>query len=416
LCFKFALKIKDILTSKKKNTTLLIIGGLSALAPLSIDMYLPAFPAIASDLGTNIAMVTLSLTSYFIGISVGQLFYGPISDKYGRRKPLLFGLGLFILAAIGCALSPTINWFIFMRIILSLGGCVGMVVSRAIVRDLFPVSEIAKIFSSLMLIIGIAPIVAPTIGGWVVMISSWRTIFYILNGIALILFFMVYFFLDESKTPEMDKSLNIGVVLKQYLFVLKNKSFLFFAFLSAIASGGMFSYISGSSFVFIKYFGLTEGQFALIFSMNAFGFIIGSQLNRLLLNRSTSLQIIQKSGIALFGVVVLLSVLFWANALTMPILVSLIFLFLFLLGIFNPNCTALALTPFNQNAGSASALIGFIQMFCGALFSGLISMIHDRTLFPMILGIVLSGSTVFCIVMRLNSKIRAGEMHFAERV
>lgn len=401
------------MTTRQKYSLLFILGGLSALAPFSIDMYLPAFPAIAKGLDTDISQVALSLTSYFVGISIGQLFYGPITDKFGRKKPLLFGLTVFLLASIGCALSPTINWLIAMRVVLALGGCVGMVVSRAVVRDLFPVSEIAKIFSILMLIVGVAPILAPTIGGWVLTVSTWRTIFYFLTAFSFILILSVFFYLPESKNPNRAKSLKIQDVMKDYRDVLQEKTFLFYAFGSSIAMAGMFAYISGSPFVFMKFHGFTEAEYGWVFGANAMGFIIGSQLNRLLLNKFTSLQIITMSSFTLLFVSILLMTLLGLNLLTPALLITLIFTFLFSLGLLVPNCTALALAPFTYNAGSASALIGFIQMITGAGLSALVSILHNSTMFPMVFGMFFCGTACFFIIMFLNFKVKKWKTELA---
>jgi DHA1 family bicyclomycin/chloramphenicol resistance-like MFS transporter len=401
------------MTTKQKYSILFILGGLSALAPFSIDMYLPAFPSIAKSLNTDISQVALSLTSYFIGISIGQLFYGPITDKFGRKKPLIFGLSLFLLASIGCALSPDINWLIAMRVVLALGGCVGMVVSRAVVRDLFPVSEIAKIFSILMLIVGVAPILAPTIGGWVLTVSSWRTIFYFLTIFSFILIVCVFFFLPESKNPNRAKSLKAKDVLKDYADVLQEKTFLYYALASSIAMAGMFAYISGSPFVFMKFHSFTEQQYGWVFGGNAMGFIIGSQMNRVLLGKFSSLQVITISSIILVGISILMFLLFGLDLLSPTLLIAMIFTFLFSLGLLVPNCTALALAPFTYNAGSASALIGFIQMITGAGVSAMVSLLHNGTTFPMVFGMFFCGTICFLIILLLNFKVKKWKTEIA---
>ncbi len=396
------------MTSRQKYSLLLILGGLSALAPFSIDMYLPAFPAIAAGLNTDISQVAFSLTSYFIGISVGQLFYGPITDKYGRKKPLLFGLSVFFIASIGCAFSPTIDALIYMRVIMALGGCVGMVVSRAVVRDVFPVSETAKIFSTLMLIVGVAPILAPTVGSWVMTVSTWRTIFHVLAALGLILILAVYFYLPESGSINNKAPLKVRTIIHDYKIVFSERTFLYFALASSIAMGGMFAYVSGASFVFMTYFGLNEAGFGLVFSANAIGFTLGSQLNRLLLNRYTSLQIITGASIVLAVVSSLMLIFFNLGLITLTVMVGLLIAFLFSLGLLVPNATAMALAPFKKTAGSASALIGFVQMVCGASLSALVGALHDDSLFPMIVGMTLSGFGSFIIILMLNSKVRKG--------
>ncbi len=401
------------MTLKQKYSLLFILGGLSAIAPFSIDMYLPAFPAIATGLGTNISQVAFSLTSYFIGISVGQLFYGPITDKYGRRKPLLFGLAVFFVASIGCAVSPTIDWLIYMRVIMALGGCVGMVVSRAVVRDVFPVSETAKIFSTLMLIVGVAPILAPSFGSWILTVSTWRTIFYVLAGFGLILILSVYFFLPESGKINSTLPLKAKTIIKDYKTVFSEPSFLYFALASSIGMGGMFAYISGASFVFMNYFGLNESTFGYVFSANAVGFIAGSQLNRLLLNKYSSLQIITFASIILVSVSGVMLGTYSLGLITLPVLVGLLVTFLFSLGLLVPNTTAMALAPFEKNAGSASAMIGFIQMVFGASMSAIVSFMHNDTILPMLLGMAFSGCGAFIVILMLNSQVKKGVVQHA---
>lgn len=398
------------MTTKQRYSLLFILGGLSALAPLSIDMYLPAFPAMASSLNTNISQVAFSLTSYFIGVSIGQLFYGPITDKYGRRKPLLLGLLVFFVATIGCALSPTIDWLIFMRVIMALGGCVGMVVSRAVVRDVFPVSETAKIFSTLMLIVGVAPILAPTIGTWVLSFSTWRVIFFVLGGFSLLLIISVYFLLPESGRVSSNTPLRLKTIVTDYRTVFYQRTFLYFSIASSIAMGGMFAYISGSSFVFMKLYGLTEANFGIVFSINAAGFIAGSQVNRVLLNKFSSLRIITGASRVLLLTVGAMLLTYTLGLLDVVILVTLLFSFLFCLGLLVPNATAMALAPFKTTAGSASALIGFLQMVFGASLSALVGAIHDETIFPMIGGMAFSGIGAFLIILMLNVKVKQGRV------
>lgn len=401
------------MTLKQKYSLLFILGGLSALAPFSIDMYLPAFPSIAKGLGTNISQVAFSLTSYFLGISFGQLFYGPITDKYGRKKPLLFGLVVFFLASVGCALSPTIDWLIYMRVIMALGGCVGMVVSRAVVRDVFPVSETAKIFSTLMLITGVAPIIAPTVGSWILTVSTWRTIFYVLGGFSLVLIISVYFFLPESASINKSLRLSPKGIFKDYKNVFTERSFLYFALASSIGMGGMFAYISGASFVFMNYFELSESTFGYVFSANAIGFIAGSQLNRLLLNKYSSLQIISFASIILVSVSFAMLITYSLEIVTLPVLVGLLITFLFSLGLLVPNSTAMALAPFKKSAGSASALIGFIQMLVGASISAAVSALHNDTILPMFLGMAFSGCGAFIVILMLNSQVKKGVVQHA---
>src|SRR5438067_9532173 len=199
---------------KNKFLLILILGLLSAIGPFSIDMYLPGFPAIAADLHTTVAHVTLSLSSFFIGISAGQLLYGPLLERFGRKKPLYVGLCIYLLASVGCVLAASVNALIMLRLLQALGGCVGMVAARAIVRDLFEVKENAKIFSTLMLVVAVSPIIAPTLGGYITSIFGWRFVFAMLIIVDLIIMVAIYFLLPESRKPNPDFSLRSGPILR----------------------------------------------------------------------------------------------------------------------------------------------------------------------------------------------------------
>lgn len=371
-------------TKRQQNIVILILGAIAALGPFSIDMYLPGFSAIAEDLNTDVASVGLTLTSYFIGISVGQLIYGPLVDRYGRKKPLLIGLSIYLLAALGCAFSPNIDWLIALRLILALGGCVGMVASRAIIRDIFPVNETARVFSTLLLVMGIAPIIAPTIGGYVISTLGWKYIFIILSAISAALIFVVYSSLAETKEFDGSVSLKPLRVAKSYIKVLKNKEFLIFSIAGSITMAGMFTYITGSPFVLMEIYGFSETEFGWIFGLNAFGFIVGSQVNRAWLRKRSTENITNISAVILFAIGLTVVLAKAADVLSSSLLLSLLFFFLFFLGFLNPNTTALALEPFTKNAGVASALIGSLRMFSGAVASALISFFFDGTEFPMI--------------------------------
>lgn len=188
--------------SNKKNFYLiLILGLLTAIGPFSIDMYLPAFPDIAKGLHTTVAQVMLSLSSFFIGISAGQLLYGPLLERFGRKKPLYLGLFIYLVASVGCAMAASVNALIMLRLLQALGGCVGMVAARAMVRDLFEVKENAKIFSMLMLVVAVSPIIAPTLGGYVTALFGWRYVFVVLIVVALLILTGIHFLLPESKSP-----------------------------------------------------------------------------------------------------------------------------------------------------------------------------------------------------------------------
>lgn len=394
------------MTKRQQNTVILILGAIAALGPFSIDMYLPGFSAIAEDLNTDVASVGLTLTSYFIGISVGQLIYGPLVDRYGRKKPLLIGLVIYFVAALGCAFSPNIDWLIALRLILALGGCVGMVASRAIVRDIFPVSETARVFSALLLVMGIAPIIAPTIGGYVTSAFGWKYIFIILSAISAVLILIVYRGLAETKEFDATISLKPGRVAKGYFEVFKNREFLTFSIAGSVTMAGMFTYITGSPFVLMEIYGFSETEFGWIFGMNAFGFIAGSQLNRAWLKKRSTESISNIMAVILFIIAIVFVFAHLSDLLNIPLLLTLLFLFLFSLGFLNPNTTALALEPFTKNAGVASALIGSLRMFSGAIASALISFFFDGTAFPMIAIMLGCSVVVFALTQYYKMKTK----------
>jgi len=379
------------------RAVILVLAALSALGPFSVDMYLPGFPAIAAGLKTNIAHVALSLTSYFIGMSVGQLAYGPVMDRYGRRRPLIVGLVMYVVAALGCAFSPSIYFLIALRLFQALGGCVGLAGSRAVVRDLFSANEIARVLSMLMMVFGIAPIVAPTIGGLVVATLGWRFIFLILAGIAALILLAVNRFLPESKGADSSISLYPKSVLLEYLNVYREPTFLRHTLASAAAMAGFFSYIAGSPFVYMKLFGLSETQFAWMYGTNVLGLIIASQINRVWLRRRSAAEVLFMANAAQVFVALMLVTGVHFRLIGTIATIGLIFSYLFFFGFVSPNAVALALQPFARNAGSAAALIGSIQMVAAASSSGLVSYLHNGTALPMLS--LMAGCASVCLVL-----------------
>jgi MFS transporter, DHA1 family, multidrug resistance protein len=394
------------MTKKQYRTIILVLGALAALGPFAIDMYLPGFPAIAKDLKTDIAHVGLSLTSYFIGIALGQLIYGPLIDRFGRKKPLIIGLSIFVLASLGCALAPSVEWLIGLRLLLALGGCVGMVASRAMVRDLFPLKDIPNVFSTLMLVMGVAPIIAPTIGGYVTAHLGWQYIFVVLATIAAAVLFAVARLLPESRGADASISLKPKFILRDFSLVFRERTFLTYAVSGSLAAAGMFAYISGSPYVFMEHFGLTDTQYGIAFAMNAAGYILGSQVNRLLLRRSTSKQLTLKIGFIQFVAAIALVFGSVTGSLSALGTLALLFIFMFSLGIINPNASALAMSPFTKNAGSASAILGSLQMGTGALASALVSYLHNRTMVPMtgVMATLATLSLVFLLTARRSAR------------
>ena len=368
---------------RERFFTIFTLGLLSAMGAFSIDMYLPGFPDIARDLHTTVAHITLSISSFFIGISVGQLIYGPLLDKFGRKKPLYIGLIVYLLTSIACAFAPTANALIGIRFLQALGSCAGMVASRALVRDIFPVQENAKIFSLLMLVLALSPIVAPTLGGYVSSAFGWQSIFYILAGIAGSTLLLVYFKMPNGRMPDASLSLLPRPIINSFLEVSKVPQFYTYAFAGAIASSGLYAYIAGSPFVFMELYHVSEKQYGWIFAIIAMGLITASQVNTLLLRKYSSEQIIRVTLFCqcLAGIALVLGNYF--HFLGLYSTIFLIWVFLSTQGFAFPNSSALCLAPFTKNAGTASALMGAIQLGIGAVSTALVSIFNNGTALPM---------------------------------
>ena len=372
---------------------ILILGLLSAIGPLSIDMYLPAFPSIAKGLNTTVASVMLSLSSFFIGISIGQLLYGPLLERYGRKTPLYFGLALYGISSFACATAMSVETLIAFRFFQALGGCVGMVASRAMVRDLFDVKDNAKVFSTLMLVIAVSPIIAPSLGGLISTYLGWRYIFVMLIFVIAFIIAGIYFLLPASKGPDPNYSLKPIAILTGFASILKHPQFILFTFSCAVASAGLYAFISGSPYVFLEIFKATEQHYGWGFALVASGLIGSSQLNSLLLKNYSSQQIIK---VALFCQSVVAIILVSIAILGLSELHStllLVFFYLSCQGFIFPNASALSMAPFGHNAGNASALMGFIQMSLGAFMSAMVSLFHNETILPM------TGVMAFCSIV-----------------
>ncbi|MGV3540594.1 MAG: multidrug effflux MFS transporter [Rufibacter sp.] len=387
------------MTRKQYFLIILILGSLSTISPFSIDMYLPGFPAIAEDLNTTIDRIQLSLTAYLIGISAGQLLYGPLLDRFGRKYPLYVGLLIYVAASIGCAFTTSADGLILMRFIQAIGGCAGMVAGQALVRDLFPVTETAKVFSWLILVIAVSPMIAPTVGGYVTAAFGWHAVFIALAAITFLILVGVFFGLPEGRLADPSMSLKPTAVLGNFWAVLKNPQFLVFTLVGGIASAAPFAYIAGSPDVFMNIYGVSEQEYGWIFAFLSVAMIGSPQLNHILLRKLKSEQIINVSLVyqLTVGVIMVCGVYFgWFGK---NGLIAVIFLFLVGQGLTSPNASALSLAPFSRFAGSASALAGSFRMGIGAIVSGMVSVFHNGTALPMV--VVMASCTVLglCIFL-----------------
>jgi MFS transporter, DHA1 family, multidrug resistance protein len=347
---------------------LLLLGALTAFAPLSIDMYLPAFPTVAGDLGASMAAIEKTLAAFFAGMALGQLGYGPLTDRFGRRRPLLAGCALYTVASVLCALAPSAHLLLVARFLEALGGAAGIVVVRAVVRDLYQVEDSARIYSRLMLVMGVAPILAPLLGSALLAAVGWRAIFGVLAGFGAMAFAATYYRLPETHagTPG---AAHPARALSNFASVLADRRFLAPAVAAACSLGTMFAYITGSPDVLINHFHVPPATYAVVFGSNAAGFIAFSQLNAHLVRRLGPRELLRRGLVAL----TLVSALEVGCAFTgtggAAALVALWFLQLSSLGFVAANATALALAEQGPRAGSAAALLGAGQFLCAGLAS-----------------------------------------------
>lgn len=391
---------------------ILILGALSTVTPFAIDMYLPAFPQIAADLQTTAPKIAFSLSSYLIGMAVGQIFYGPLLDRFGRKPPLYFGLLLFVAASIGCIASGSVESLIIFRFLQALGGCAAQVAAVAMVRDFFPAEERTKVFSLLVLILGASPLLAPTAGSFVATSLGWQWVFIILAGMIALLLAVVFFFLPEGHEPDKSVSLKLKPILGNFASILKEPQFYTYALAGAFSFGSLLVYVAASPIIFMDGFKVDARTFGGIFALLSIGIIGGSQVNLLLSRCYQSERIFQA---ALFSQCVV-GVIFLAATITGSLgLIATIILFFALLsciGILSPNATALALAPFGKNAGSASALIGFLQIGIGALASSGVGLFDSGSSLPAIsilAGMALLALLILVVGNRMIARGKADE-------
>ncbi|WP_434608212.1 multidrug effflux MFS transporter [Pseudomonas sp. R1-7] len=370
--------------------TILILGALSAFGPLAIDFYLPAFPAMAIAFGTDEKHIQLTLAAYFLGLSLGQLAYGPVADRFGRRVPLLTGVALFTVASLACAYAPSLEWLIGARFVQALGGCAGMVISRAVVSDKCDAVGSAKVFSQLMLVMGLAPILAPMLGGLLVNLYGWQSIFIGLTLFSALAATAVALWLPESLPDHVPRQPLSGA-LRQYGRLLKDSVYLGHALTGGIAIAGMFAYIAGSPFVFIKLYGVPAEHFGWLFGTNAAGFILVAQVNARLLSKRGPAFLLARAvwvywiaGLSLLAVSALQPERLW------PLLIPL-FICIASLGCILPNASACAMNGQGARAGSASAMLGCLQFSVAAGAAALVAALHDGTAVPMAIVISLCG-------------------------
>lgn len=354
-------------TQSYATTWIMLLALLTSLGPLSIDMYLPALPQMANDFGITTQRVANTLPAYFLGLALGQLIYGPLSDRIGRKTPLYFGLLLYICASILCTFANSEWSLIAARILQALGGCVGVVIARAAIRDRLDLQSSAQAFASMMIVMGIAPIIAPSLGALVLLYFSWPAVFVFLSAIGLICLICVHFFFQESLPIERRLNLNIKQVLNLYGAIFKQQSFRWPMLAGCFSGGILFCYISSSASILMDDYGLNQQQFAYAFGLNALGIMLLSSINKKLGRTFSVLQRLKIGAVLqLLGVMVLLSASLLSNVALWIVLIGM-FLAISGIGFTGPNAMALAMAEQGERAGTASAVMGSMQFACGLL-------------------------------------------------
>lgn len=384
-----------------------LLGGLTAFGPLSIDMYLPALPAISRDLVASESLIQLTLTACLIGLALGQLLAGPLSDTLGRRRPLLVGVAIYVLASLLCALAPSAILLVLFRLVQGLAGAAGIVIARAVVRDMYAGVAAARYFSRLILVMGVAPILAPVLGSQVLRISSWHGIFLVLALVTAVLFVSALVWLPETLPAHLRRAGSLRDTGRRFGVIARDTRFIGYALSAGLAFGAMFAYISGSPFVLQGIYHVSPQTFSVIFGLNALGFVVTSQINGSLVSRIAPSRLLMGGligtaigGLALLGVLLVGGLGLAAVLVPLFVLVSSI-------GFVVPNATALALSRHAEAAGTGSALLGVIQSGIAAFGAPLVGLAGISSAVPM--GSVIAIASAGAIVTYVLTSTRADD-------
>ena len=391
----------------------LSLGLLSAIGLFALDMYLPALPTISANLNANSHEVQASLISFFAAMAVSQIVYGPLSDMFGRKRPLYVGLSLYAIGAIGCALSPSIEWLIAFRFLQGMGACAGVVISRAIVRDLHTGPAAAQLMSRLMLVFSVSPILAPLAGSIVTVFGDWRLIFWVMVGAGAVGAIVAVFFLEETRLPAARSESSLAGALKSYGTLLRDPYYLGLVLIASFGMSSYMIYVANSSFVLIEHYGLSPTFYSIVFSCNAVAFIGMSQLNGWL-SRKIGLRKVIRS--AVFGYSTMMVVLAFVTLLgidRLDVMAAFLFGGYGFLGMIIPTAAVLALEHHGRIAGTASAMMGTIQFVTSAVVVGLGGMFADGTSLPMVTVIAVCSVVVFMLSLAVL-RSRQGAVAAAE--
>jgi MFS transporter, DHA1 family, multidrug resistance protein len=380
-----------------KSSTLyyaLILGFLSAVGVSALDIYLPALPSIAKDFQTDGSTIQLSLTSYFIAMAIAQIVYGSVSDMFGRRPPLIVGMTIYVIGAVGCALAPSVHALIAFRFIQGLGAGAGAVIARAIVRDMHTGPEAARLMSLLMLVYSISPLLAPLAGSLIVSMATWRDIFWVLTAFGLIGFFLVTFVLNETRTREKRLESSLTGAFRNYGRLLIDPYFMGIVGIAAFGMSSYMVYVSNSSFVIIEHFGLSPSAYGIMFALNAIPFFVFSQMNARLAKRYGLRRVVRTAALLYASMMVLLLATRLAGIDNFVLMTVLLLAGYGFLGLVVPSSAVLALEAHGHIAGTASALMGTLQFVAASAVTALVSLFFNGTSLPMMAGIGLCSMMV----------------------
>jgi DHA1 family bicyclomycin/chloramphenicol resistance-like MFS transporter len=387
---------------------IILLGLLDAFGPLGIDMYLPAFPQIEHDLNAHGGAMQLTLSVFLAGLAIGQLICGPISDRVGRRLPLLYGSVAFAIASLICAFARSIEALIVARFVMGLAGSTGMVIARAVVRDSFEEADSSRIYSMLMLVIGIAPIISPSVGGWLMQTGGgWGSIFWALAVFGCLCGFAVAIDLPETHPPSRRSQDSVATIFRRYAALLVDRRFIGYAAPVSLALGLIFAYVASAPSVFMQFFKLSPRIFSLIFAGNAIGLIGAAQVNRWLTRHYDTHVILRAASLVNALAAILIPVLALTGVGGFPAFFTAIFVCLATVGLILPNATAAVMAPFPEQAGVASALLGMLQFSVGAATGALVGLFHDGTPRPM--ALTMAGCAVISLTITIASERRNRE-------
>ncbi len=386
-----------------------VLGLMSAIGPFAIDMYLPALPEIGRSLQADVGAVQLSLMAFFLSLALSQLVYGPAADRFGRKAPLYVGLVLFVIGSIGCALAPNIETLIVFRFVAGLGGGAMGTVPRAIVRDLYTGHEAARLMSLLMLVFSVSPILAPLFGSLVIEFADWRTIFWVVTAIGIAGLAMTAFMLPETRPLAERASTTLRSTVTAFGALLRDRHFMGLSLIGASGMSAFFVFLANSSFVMIGQYGLSTRQYSLAFSVNAVSFFAVAQLTGRLAARFGLIRVVKVAVTGFAGSLSLLPLLFWAGIDSLPVLMGVMFVGFGFLGLVVPTTSVLALEDHGAIAGTASALMGTLQLITGAALMALGGRFFDGTAFPMVLGI--AGCATVALVLAAGTLGAASRRH-----